>query len=292
MVFRRSEGRHQPCCGGACLVAGTGNSNMLPVSLGLIVGPSALWFWQQPMRSTAAGLATNIGGVLLLLLSLLNLFVCYFTEPGLLKTVDEPGETPGDRPRKLVVIPGAGHGPRNLIDFRAKFCRETGNVVEVFDHFCPWTGNAVGRRNYRYYFGFLVFTTLLSLLVGITSLIGALSNIPGQGEQPVNYMLWLLVLFTCVILLLVGGLLGYHIPLVSSNRTTNESIKQVYANKVNPHDKGCCQNWTNFLGLMFQRPRPSYFDEHQFSGQDNGSLGDSESDRASLLFDKHQNLGV
>ena len=32
----------------------------------------------------------------------------------------------------------------HLIQLRAKFCRETGNCVERFDHYCPWVGNAVG----------------------------------------------------------------------------------------------------------------------------------------------------
>lgn len=33
--------------------------------------------------------------------------------------------------------PGPGLKEYELIDFRAKFCRETGNCIENFDHFCP-----------------------------------------------------------------------------------------------------------------------------------------------------------
>ena len=146
MPFLKKHGRHHPCCGGACLVARTGCSlNMLPVSFLLIVGPSALWLLRvAPALGYSA--AVSAVGIALLALSLLNLFACYLTEPGLLRVVDAAGASPDERPRKLVV---AGVGPpRELVDFRAKFCRETGNVVEVFDHFCPWTGNAVGRRNY------------------------------------------------------------------------------------------------------------------------------------------------
>jgi palmitoyltransferase ZDHHC9/14/18 len=283
MPFLKKHGRHHPCCGGACLVARTGCSlNMLPVSFLLIVGPSALWLLRvAPALGYSA--AVSAVGIALLALSLLNLFACYLTEPGLLRVVDAAGASPDERPRKLVV---AGVGPpRELVDFRAKFCRETGNVVEVFDHFCPWTGNAVGRRNYRYYFCFLVFTTALALVVGITSATSATSassatsakNGVALGSNV--YVLWLLVLFTVIILLLVGGLLSYHIPLVSSNRTTNETIKEVYKTKANPYDRGCCRNWATFLATVVQRPRPSYFEAG--SG---GGAGDGEEDTAGLLY--------
>ena len=272
-MFLKKHGRHHPCCGGACLIARTGCSlNMLPVSVTLIVGPSVLWFSAAPPLGAAAA------GAGLLLLSLANLFACYLTEPGLLHVVDAPSMAPDERPRKLVVMPGASGPPQELVDFRAKFCRETGNVVEVFDHFCPWTGNAVGRRNYRYYFSFLVFTTALALVVGISSANAAMASTGGGAPGPSVYVWWVLVLFTVIILLLVGGLLSYHIPLVSSNRTTNEMIKDVYGTKANPYDKGCCRNWVNFLSTLLQRPRPSYFESNS-----SGSSGDWEEDTAGLL---------
>ena len=55
---------------------------------------------------------------------------------------------------------------RRMIDMellRAKMCRQTDSCIWEFDHFCPWVGNAVGRRNYRSFVAFLTVVCALNL---------------------------------------------------------------------------------------------------------------------------------
>ena len=268
-MYNRKVGKHIPICQGTCLIAATGCLNMCPLSTSLIVGPSALWYYQF----YANGMTTTVAIVSIFLFGALGcLFTAYFTEPGILPTVDEDSQSSDPnskptRPKKLIVLPGEDKRS-DLVEFRAKFCRDTGNTIEKFDHFCPWVGNAVGVRNYRYYFSFLVFTTALALMVGITSIVAAVASVnptpapapsPNENKMTPNIgLLWLLVIFCGVILLLVGSLLSYHIPLVSKNMTTNEDMKGVFVAIRNPYDKGCFQNWWIFLGSTVKCPRKSY----------------------------------
>ena len=226
---------------GALLPPFKGN-NCFPVSfLGIII-PTSAWFFLVTDASYLVCIVTYF-------LSLSFLIGAWLTEPGILPTVDSEEARSDGRLIKKVVL---NNQHFSLMQFRAKYCKELQCCIERFDHFCPWTGNGVGIRNYHLYFFFLVFTNIHAFFVGFSSLKAGNKNVEHRT------LLITLTLYCIGIICLVGFLLIYHISLISKNVTTNEKLKNTYgAFSKNPHDKGLVNNWIEFYSNAFST-RESY----------------------------------
>jgi len=141
---------------------------------------------------------------------------------------------------------------------RASHCSMCDNCIERFDHHCPWVGNCVGKRNYRYFYLMIVTITLLCIYILAFSIahIVMLSQdedntlISAMSDTPASVIEALIAFFAVWSVL---GLAGFHSYLAGTNQTTNEEIKGSWAQRHgevvrNPYTtNNCCSNFTKIL---------------------------------------------
>eukprot|EP00826_Nyctotherus_ovalis_P010188 TRINITY_DN12707_c0_g1_i9.p1 TRINITY_DN12707_c0_g1~~TRINITY_DN12707_c0_g1_i9.p1 ORF type:complete len:209 (+),score=51.48 TRINITY_DN12707_c0_g1_i9:317-943(+) len=111
---------------------------------------------------------------------------------------------------------------------RASHCAHCDNCIEVFDHHCPFVGNCIGKRNYRYFLMFLISLVIYSFIIicGFVALGLAMNNEAAFFDNKVAFyaLTGILASGVLIILLLVLGLLAYHVILAVKGQTTKENL--------------------------------------------------------------------
>ncbi|KAK9285818.1 hypothetical protein L1049_025019 [Liquidambar formosana] len=250
------------------LICGPDPRGLLLTTVSIIISTSIFAFYTREDLPDHSGLIITFSMILTVIV-LVNLILVSGIDPGIIprndqSSIEEVGTSNGTGKKRVTV---------NGVELKLKYCRickifrpprschcaVCDNCVEKFDHHCPWVGQCIGLRNYRFYltciFSALVFFVYIfafscwrihqRILQSGVGLFGIVRICPETLA---------LASFGFAAIGFLGGLASFHVYLIAINQTAYENFRQRYAASRNPYDKGILSNIKEVLLV----PLPPY----------------------------------
>lgn len=221
---------------------------------GALIGSCAILSHDAPLPSPAVLLSAGVG--------LLFMWRTASRDPGVLTSGLEAVGRLGAAGRLDVPALWAGNWGALCVTCKlvrplgAKHCGVLNKCVSRFDHFCPWVGNTVGKRNHRDFALFLMCESV-ALVVSLAAA-GARAHAASLPFPQLVASAPSLILFIAIdaaVALPVLMLTAAQLAQLARNITTNElanAHRYAYLRSreggfVNPFDQGMRRNCANFF---------------------------------------------
>ena len=180
---------------------------------------------------------------------------------------------------------------------RCHHCRVCDNCVDTQDHHCVWLNNCVGRRNYRYFFSFVGFASILAIFLFSAS-IGHVVAYAHQNGISIGHSIrinrgpFAMFIYGIIAFPYPIALLGYHLFLIARGQTTREYLNAAKFLKKDRHRPFNQKNWLKNWVVVLCRPRsPSFVGFKKKYDAGDQRLGARRGPRKKTIDEKQQNKG-